>query len=164
MNNRRSAAFKLILPACLALGLGACTTESQQKVNAFLNSPAGLALTNTLKKAAEAAALEAAHEVASGNKTNGNLIVAAALDGSSAGLRATQDTAGVTDPQTVKAAVVVGSDSQPVANKVAPAVASAITTATATDKNVAPNTVNEAAAQVLEALAAKKRAESAASH
>ena len=162
MNHRQPTALKFVLPACLALAFTSCTTESQQKVNAFLNSPIGVKFKDIVIQAGEAAAREAVKEVASGNKADANLIAAAAIDGGVAGLRTTQDTPGVTDPKAIKAAVTTGADSAAVSNRVAPAVATAITNATATDKNVAPNTVSEAAAQVLEALAAKKRAEAAA--
>ncbi len=157
MNRPKAPVIKIGLSALLVLNFAACTTESQQKVNTFLSSPMGVTLKNTLTKAVEAAAAELIREGGTGDKLHGNQIMAAALEGGSNGLRTTQDTSAVTDPKAIKAAVATGSDSPTVASTVAPAVANAITNATAKDKNVAPNTVSEAAAQVLEDLAARKR-------
>jgi hypothetical protein len=137
----------LIIVALLAVT--SCSTEQQQKVNAYLASPAGQALERT----ALAAANNALQQYEDTGKVRGKEVAQASLSSVSQQLRGLQATEAAANPAAIKDAVKNGSASPVVTKKVAPAVAAAV--ADAVKKGAPADAANEAAARGLDKAAAK---------
>jgi hypothetical protein len=135
------------------LAIAGCTTAEQQRINAFMETPAGKAIINVAASTGAAAV----DNFASTGKVNGKEIAKAALSGASAELRKAQTPGAPTNAAQAKdaanEAIHDGTGVSTVAKDVAPPVAKAVADAVK-NHGAAADLALEAAARGLDKAAA----------
>ena len=140
-----------ILLLSIAITLFSGCSSAQQ----FLSSPQGQAILAGVEKTAATAATSAIDQYTKTGKISGEQVAKDSLSSVSQQLRTLQGTPDAANPAAIKTAVKDGSASPVVTQKVAPAVASAVSAAV--QEGAPPNLANEAAAKGLDKVAAKKK-------
>lgn len=139
----------LLLSIPLTLFSGCSSTQQ------FLSSPQGQAILAGVEQTASTAATSAIDQYTKTGKISGKQVAKDSLSSVSQQLRALQATPNAGNPAAIKTAVKEGSASPVVTQKVAPAVASAVSAAV--QKGAPPDLANEAAAKGLDKVAEKKK-------
>jgi hypothetical protein len=139
----------LLLSIAVTLFSGCSSTQQ------YLSSPQGQAILAGVETTASTAAQSAIDQYTKAGKISGKQVAKDSLSSVSQQLRGLQATPAAGNPAAIKTAVKEGSASPVVTQKVAPAVASAVSAAV--QKGAPPDLANEAAAKGLDKVAAKKK-------
>jgi hypothetical protein len=145
------AHYLTIIAVCLA----ACSTEQEQKFNAFVASSTGQAIINHVEQTSAAAADSAIQQYVNTGQVQGAQVAKDTLSSVSQQLRGLQTTGNAANPAAITQAVNDGTPAKKVRAKVAPAVSKAVTDAV--QKGAPADLANEAAARGIDKAAAKSK-------
>jgi hypothetical protein len=109
----------------IAVCLPACSTEQQQKINAFVSSPTGQAIINHVEVTAAGAADSAIQQYVNKGDVEGARVAKDTLSSVSQQLRGLQATDNAANPAAITQAVKDGTPATKVQANVAPAVSKA---------------------------------------